>query len=274
MSQNPLQKYFRQPKIFVKLPSNGVYNKIGSLTGDVSNMPVFGMTGMDELLMKTPDALLSGESIVKVIESCCPNIKDAWEITSLDTDLILSAIRIATFGNKLTVTQKCRSCGEENDYDIELSTLIDHFSSFIYDNKIVINDLTIKLQPLTYRQSTEFSLRNFELQQQLSHYNNDNKDEQQKLIASLFKQLGILQNELIYASIESVQTSDVVVTDRSFILEWINNCDKEVFDIIKEKFNKNREALQIPPYKVKCGECDAEGEIMIDLDQSSFFAKA
>jgi hypothetical protein len=53
MANNPLQQYFRQPKIFINLPSQGVYNKPGSIQGEVSNMPVFGMTGMDEILMKT-----------------------------------------------------------------------------------------------------------------------------------------------------------------------------------------------------------------------------
>jgi len=59
MATNPLQQYFRQPKIYIKLPSGGVFNKLGSLQGDVTNMPVYGMTGMDEIIMKTPDALMS-----------------------------------------------------------------------------------------------------------------------------------------------------------------------------------------------------------------------
>ena len=94
MSNNPLKQYFRQPKIFIGLPSKGVYNKENTLDGDISNMPVYGMTGMDEILMKTPDALISGESTVRIIESCCPFIKDAWELSSLDTDLVLTSIRI------------------------------------------------------------------------------------------------------------------------------------------------------------------------------------
>ena len=76
MSNNPLQQYFRQPKVFITLPSHGVYNKPGTITGSFENMPIFGMTGMDEILLKTPDALLTGESTVKVIQSCCPNIVD------------------------------------------------------------------------------------------------------------------------------------------------------------------------------------------------------
>ena len=70
MTQNPLQKFFRQPKIYISLPSKGIFNKLGSIQGDFSNLPVYGMTGMDEILMKTPDALLSGETTARIFESC------------------------------------------------------------------------------------------------------------------------------------------------------------------------------------------------------------
>ena len=66
MAVNPLQKYFRQPKIYIKFPSGGIFNKPGTIQGDVTNTPVYGMTGMDEIIVKTPDALLSGESTAQV----------------------------------------------------------------------------------------------------------------------------------------------------------------------------------------------------------------
>ena len=67
MAGNPLQKYFRQPKVFIKLPSGGIYSKPGTIQGDAGNVPVYGMTGMDEIIVRTPDALLSGESTATVI---------------------------------------------------------------------------------------------------------------------------------------------------------------------------------------------------------------
>ena len=66
MAQNPLQNYFRQPKVFLRLPSMGIYNKPEAIQGNVESIPVYGMTGMDEIILKTPDALISGESTVKV----------------------------------------------------------------------------------------------------------------------------------------------------------------------------------------------------------------
>jgi hypothetical protein len=121
---NPLQKYFRQPKLYISLPSKGMFYAEGALVGDPNNFPILAMTGMDEILMKTPDALLNGEATVKIIESCCPYIKNAWSIPSIDLDSILIGIRIATYGDTLTLDNNCSQCGTENTYDVDLKTII------------------------------------------------------------------------------------------------------------------------------------------------------
>lgn len=275
MAQNPLQQFYRQPKVYVPLPSKGIYNKLGSISGDPTHMSVYSMTGMDEILMKTPDSLLSGESTAKLFESCCPGIKDGWEVTTLDTDLLLTAIRIATFGNELEVTQTCNRCGQENEYDINLSSVIDHFARCEFNNTLEANGLIIKMQPLTYRQSTEMALRNFKLQQQMAAANTES-DEHKKLVAQLFKDLGILQNDIYAASIESIDTGTVVVTEQQFIHEWVENCDREMLNFIRVHVNKNKELWKIPDVNVICSnpDCNHQTKLSVDLDQSNFFAPA
>ena len=275
MAQNPLQQYFRQPRIFISLPSHGIYNAPGTINGEVERIPVFGMTGMDEILMKTPDALLSGESTAKVINSCCPAITDPWDLCNLDADLVLTAIRIATYGNTMTVVKTCGECQTENEYELDLNRLIDHYGSCTYDNKIVLKDLTIKIRPLNYKLSTDFALRNFQLQQQLSQLD-DLKDETEKktVLNDLFQKLSILQNEIFVAGIESVDTGKVVVTEREFIAEWVANCDSSVIDSIKQHIQKNQDVWTDVKHNVVCENCGATSSISVDMDQSSFFAKA
>jgi len=53
MTTNPLQQFFRQPKIYVGLPSKGIFNKPNTVSGDINRMPIYGMTGMDEIILKT-----------------------------------------------------------------------------------------------------------------------------------------------------------------------------------------------------------------------------
>jgi hypothetical protein len=257
------------------LPSKGIYNLPGVIQGDVSNLPVYGMTGMDEIIMKTPDALLTGDSVVKVIESCCPSIKDAWQLSNLDTDLVLSAIRVATFGNQMGVTNVCSECDHENTYDVEIGKIIDHFSKCVYENKVIIDTLIVKLQPLTYKQVSEFALKNYEMQKTLQK-SMELPDEldRQKVVSDLYKKLGLLRNEIFAAGIDAIDTPDGAVSDRVFIIEWLSNADKSTFDSIKRVIDRNTDAWKSPVMTVACEECGAENSIRVEMDQSNFFANA
>lgn len=272
---NPLQQYFRQPKIYIKLPSGGIFNKIGSLQGDVTNMPVYGMTGMDEIIMKTPDALLSGESTAQVIASCCANIKDPWSLSAIDVPLILAAIRIATYGAELPVTHSCPKCQAENSYDIDLTAHIDFYNKCKYDNQLKIGNITINLQPLTYKQTTEFALRNFQLQQRLAQAEKlEDEQEQNKIIKDLFEEMGKIQNEIYIANIESVATPAGTVTDITYITEFIQNCDADIFAAIKNHNDTTRDTWSMPKQLLKCDSCGHESQVKVELDQSNFFDKA
>jgi len=272
---NPLQKYFRQPKLFISVPSKGLYSKPGTYAGDINQLPVYGMTGMDEIILRTPDALLSGESTANIIASCVPAIKDPWEISIIDSTLILAAIRIATYGNEMHVSKVCTNCGEENEYDINLNRVIEHYMPLQFNNKIVLKDFTINIQPLTYRQSTEFNLKNFRLQQQIAQASAiQDEAQQQETVNNIFRDLGALQAEIFMDIIESVETTSERVTERQYIVEWLANCDKEIYDAIKEQNQLNNDAWTIPKFPVKCTHCDHESSITVDLDNSNFFAQA
>jgi hypothetical protein len=275
MSSNPLQQYFRQPKIYIRLPSDGTFNKPGSIQGDLTNLPVYGMTGMDEIIIKTPDALMSGESTVKVIESCCPSIKDGWDLSILDTELIFTAIRIATYGNMMGVSHTCPGCQTENDYDVDLSVIVDHLSNCQYQNKVVLDELILKIQPLNYLQSTNINVKNFELQRQLFQTDAmEDETEKQASIDNLWKKLAEIQNDVYFASVESIETPTVAVTEKNYIIEYLKNCDKSIFDAIKSQIDANRDNWKFPGYPVKCTTCGNETNLTLDLDPSNFFVQA
>ena len=85
IEQNPLRKYFRQPKVYITLPSRGNYYPDGVLNMPETNeLPVFAMTAKDELIIKTPDALLNGQATVDIIKSCIPAINNPWHMPSVD----------------------------------------------------------------------------------------------------------------------------------------------------------------------------------------------
>ena len=277
MQRNPLQKYFRQPKIYVALPSKGAFYPPNSFNGDSNNAPIFGMTGMDEILMKTPDALFNGESTVKVVESCCPYIRNAWMMPSIDVDYMLIAIRIATYGNEMDVTHRCPNCQSINDYSIDLSKVLAYLQEQVYDGRIDLDELSITMRPLTYQEVTRFNVENYKLQKmlyQLSKLESSGNEEQtlQKQ-DDIYKRIAEMQIELFEISIENVQTPDAVVNDKELISEWIRNSDKESYRKIKEKLEANKRQWDIPQQDVECPECNHGSKIQVSMDQANFFAR-
>lgn len=277
---NPLQKYFRQPKVFISLPSKGLFYKDNSLQGDYNNVPIFSMTGMDEIIFKTPDALLNGESTVKVIESCCPYIKDGNNIPSIDIDALLVAIRIATYGEGLDISHVCSECEHENDYIINLTKILDYFYSQNFDGKIVIDDLTITLRPLNYKEVTDFNIENFKLQKMLFQLNRSNSSDDEdgeektkKIQNEIYKTISEIQVKLFINSIENIRIGNELVEDVEFISEWLQNAERGFFQEIKKKLEKNKEVWDIPKQNVKCNNCEHETDLTITLDPSNFFGK-
>jgi hypothetical protein len=90
---NPLSQYFRQPSIYIKLPSGGQFYPPGALDMPPNGeLPILPMTAVDEITYRTPDALYNGVATVDVIRSCVPNIIDPWCIPVIDVDPLLIAI--------------------------------------------------------------------------------------------------------------------------------------------------------------------------------------
>ena len=141
---NPLQKYFRQPKIYLSLPSKGHWYPEGAIEmTENGELPVYAMTAKDELAFKTPDALLNGQSVVDVVKSCVPNIKDPWLMPSIDVDAILIAIRIATYGEKMEIETRVPTAATMRKFDLDLRMLLDKYQGIEYDNLVEINGMKL-----------------------------------------------------------------------------------------------------------------------------------
>jgi len=180
---NPLKKYFRQPKIYVSLPSRGNFYPLNSLEEtETGQLPVFPMTARDEITMKTPDALVNGQATVEVIHSCIPNIKNAWDVPIIDLDIILIALRIASYGETMDVNIKTPVTGEEKTYSLNLVNMLNELSSIEYNNKIELDDMTVYIRPLSYRDFTKTSLKAFEEQKIFKLLNNDKVTDEEKLV--------------------------------------------------------------------------------------------
>ena len=134
---NPLRQFFRQPAIYIKLPSLGNHWPKDTLAmPDNGELPVLPMTAIDEITARTPDALFNGTAVTELIKSCVPCIKDPWSIPTIDLDAILIAIRAATNGNLLDIESTCPSCNESASYNVNLIGLLSKIVVDEYKNNV------------------------------------------------------------------------------------------------------------------------------------------
>jgi len=271
---NPLTKYYRQPKIYLSLPSKGEFYPPGTIQGDPLKLPVFGMSAMDEILLKTPDALFSGESTVQVIKSCIPGLQQPWLLPSIDLDAILIAIRIATYGQMMPSTFKCKSCKEENKFDLDLTKGMDYLAALEYADSLIVGPLKVNFRPLTYKEITDVNLKTYELRRKLAQ-SLEGKSETQKAkyVNETMKDIATLQVKSFIKGIASVETEDETVEDTAFIDEWLQNSDKEFYDKIKKHLEEQVNKWKVQDQKVKCADCEAENVVKITLDTSDFFVR-
>jgi len=274
VAKNPLANWFRQPKIYVKLPSQGKFYPPGTL--DVSSneeYPVYAMTAKDELMFKTPDALLSGQSSVEVIKSCIPAIKDPWMMPSIDVDFALIAIRVATYGDKMEIGTKCPGCETENDYDVNLTNWLGMFSQFVYNDTVVIDPLIINLRPYTYKELSRTQIKTLEQQKIFAIINDEKMDDEQKVeqFGKSFIKITELTVDVISDCISKIETPNGATTDKKQIKEFINNCSKDVFDRISDHLKIMKEQIELKAQHVHCEECGQDYEVPVTMDQSNFF---
>lgn len=277
---NPLINIMRQPKIYIKLPSNGKFWPEGSLkVSATEEYPVYSMTAKDELILKTPDALLNGQAIVDVIQSCVPNIIDAWQTPQIDIDVILIALRIATYGETMDSTIKVKD--QDAIYPIDLRFVLDTlYSSIEWNERIEVNDnLIVFVKPITYRQISKSGTETFETQRILNIVNDENIEieEKIKIFKDSFNKLTQLSIGLVTDSVYRIDSTVGSVTNQAFIKEFIENCDREIFNKIKETIDTMREKNSIKPVKVKSTDemiekgADPEFELPLIFDASAFF---
>tara|TARA_Y100000385_G_scaffold288991_1_gene357124 strand:- start:207 stop:1076 length:870 start_codon:yes stop_codon:yes gene_type:complete len=277
---NPLSKYFRQPKLFASLPSNGKFYPAGALeTTETGEYPIYSMTAKDELTMKTPDALLNGQATVELIKSCVPNIKDPWKLPSIDLDALLIAIRLATYGETMTLSIKTPVTGEEKDMSVNLRDILDNFANIEFEDVVQSGEMTVYLRPLTYQEFTKSALKTFEQQRIFNIVNDEQISDEDKLQAftNSFAKLTDLTVDMMANHISAIEIGDTRVDNKQHIDEFMKNADKSFYSVIQEHLESQKVKFTIQPLKAQATLEEIEQgvpetyEVPVTFDQSNFF---
>jgi hypothetical protein len=279
---NPLNKYYRQPSIYITLPTKGRYYSADVYTPtQTGEIPVLPMTAKDEIAFKTPDAMLNGQATVDVIKSCCPNILNPWQLTNYDLDTVLLAIRIATYGETMDITATVPVINEQISHTVNLPALLDTVRNVeIKDSFRTKNGFTVHIKPLTYKDVTETQTQTFEQQKIVMTVTASQltDEEKSKRYAEAYQKLTVLNFEMLSTSFTKIITPDgTEVVDRDQIKEFLNNAESKIVNEMQDGMINLRSQVAIKPLNLKTNEdqikrgAPVSFTVPLTFDNSNFF---
>lgn len=273
IANNPLKQYFRRPAVHLRLPSGAkFYNHDVVNIPATGELPIYPMTAIDEVTVKTPDALFNGSAITDLIKSCIPDFKDPWNINSIDLDAALIAIRAASGGSNLDIDTTCPACKDTSTYGVNLINVLGTMEAPNYDVELEVNELKIKFRPLTYREMNQANMSQFELQKIFVALEQieDEKERLQKTQEAL-KAVTELTMSILSLTIEYIRTPTTIVSEKEYIVDFLGNCDKLAYNAIRDYQVKLKEKTELKPLAIKCVSCQHEYKQPFTLNSTDFF---
>jgi T4 bacteriophage base plate protein len=272
---NPLTQYFRQPAIYIRLPSQGKFYPPGTLNMPPNGeLPVLPMTSVDEITYRTPDALFNGSATASVIQSCIPAIRDPWAMPSIDMDAVLVAIRIASYGHGMEVSTTCPACEEQEDVTVDLRRVNDSLSVGNYDEPLKIGDLEIYFRPITFKSVNTNNQIQMEQQQVVRSLESITDAERSEKVEALMTAINEATLATVAGSVAVIRSPNALVTEYDFILDYLKNSDSKSFNLIKERAIELKKQSEVKPINITCTSCKHEYTQPFTLDLSSFFDNA
>jgi hypothetical protein len=257
--ENPLLKRARLPGEVHRLPSRGLFYKNGELDASVKDaeVEIYPMTALDEITMKSPDLLLSGEAAKKVITRCVPAVLQPEKLLKQDMDFLMTVLRKVTYGDELELsyTHTCKNA-QTHTYVTNLSTFIQRVRSIdptTVENKFQVvlpNGQVVKVIPLRY----EFVIN----MMQLTATNRNLTTE--------------AREELVIDTLLNIIESVDEITDKALIREWLQSIQvgwtKQIQDAIE-----NAQSNWGPEFTIKltCKDCGEEVDVETPMNPLTFF---
>lgn len=263
---NPLLAGLKLPGRIFQLPSKGIFYKNGELGPDSKEgeIHVKPMSALDEINMKNPDQLFSGEAVNTVFAHCIEGISKPSELLAKDIDAIMLFLRTVTYGPEyeFTARHSCKNLPEgqeskDHSYTTNIDTMINEMV-MMDESKIeeeftlnLTNGQVVKLRPNRYEDVVSLIKAN-----------------QNKTEFTPADQQANLAN-IVRAVIESVNSN----TDDDNITEWISKLPSPIINRIAEKVEKINNWGSNLTCKCKCRDCGEEFPVEIPINPVTFFTE-
>ncbi len=273
---NPLTQYFRQIKIFIKLPSGTSYYSTDAVQfSENGELGVLPMTGKDELILKNPDSLLNGEALVEVITSCVPGVKNPRILLANDIDALITAVRFATFNDSLETNLRCPKCKHENHFKLDLQFALDGISYLESEYIVELESgVAVYVKPHSFPDLLKGLHAQFEQSKLARAVDSEtiSDADRTKIFSEAFKALATITFELMVSNVIRVvdAKNNVDVSNKEFIKEFLYNIDKKSVDKISDTIQTINKIGIKRTFLAKCEKCPHEWESEIDFNPVNF----
>lgn len=295
-----LKRFYRNPKINVTLPTDRQFYNNELIDFSVDNsVPVRAMTGRDELVLKNPDSLLNGDSIIRVIQSCVPEIKNPKLLFAPDIEAILLGIFFSSFGQNLEFKATCPKCSHRNDYELSIRHLLSTAKHIEYPAIVSLQfdstEVEVFVQPYTFETNTKNQLAMFEQTKMVQQLVNDSNSDADKIKAfsESFEKMAQLKFESVSDCIQKIVINEKVnneitkttITDQVEIKEFIANVETQHINEVIKKIDLLNQTVIDNTFDAVCQNknyqetkesepkaCEHTWKTQVEIDPSNFFA--
>lgn len=257
---NPLLDRLRLPGTTFRLPSQGVFYDNGELSPEVKNgeVEVYPMTSMDEIILSTPDKLLSGKAVTEVILRCVPQILKPEMLLGRDVDFLMMCLRHVSFGPAMEIMYK-HDCNNAKDrtYTVDIDNMlrtaapIDPTRLSQEYQLVLPNGQRVVLKPITFNSVVD-------MYQTTAMLKRDDMTEEDA-------------QKLIVGGISAVVKSVDGITDPNLVREWVAKLPLGWKQQIEQHVQKASEwglEFEIPK---KCEDCGEAITLSVSANPISFF---
>jgi hypothetical protein len=136
--------------------------------------------------------------------------------------------------------------------------------------------MEIFFRPLNYKNINDNNQIQFENQKLLQTLPDNGIPDAEKIgaLSDALKKITEITVNILAQSIATIRTPQALVNEPEYIQDFLKNCDRNLFNQIRDFIIDLKEKSEMRPLKIVCDACEAEYEQAITMDMSSFFASA
>lgn len=253
---NPLLAPIQLPGETFTLPSGGMMYEEGVLDSSVKNgeIRIHPMSAIDDVTIKSPDMLFSGDAVRQVFKRCIPQVVNPDLLFARDVDFLLVCLRKVSYGPELQV-EYAHDCNEKlHSYMVDVDGFIKQAKRIDPTKVKSIYELQMENGQKVIMRPIRFG--DFIKLMQIDDTTSDDVEGIKRM--TLDSVLGVI------AQVDNV-------TDPKLIYEWLDQVPPSYLGKINKNIDKTLEWGPEFASTHECKSCKKKIEIVTPLNPLSFF---